>query len=568
MAGIDEDQLAGLQAELRGLLGVRSVAGLAEQATPALDELVGSVEGNGAAWARILSEQLTSAIARIGNDSYRRAATILLEDLGDGRSIKERGTSAAAVFAQGYDAFRRRVEGQSRMDDVLQLVAVELVEQSSESAVITTASPSGRRIWLVGGALAATAAIILVVAISVSSGNDSNVTDPVADPTVTNTGPPEPLAESAEPDTSTEPDEPESKDLDATVVFAGLPSLGMVEAVCEFDAGELSSDQPEDAAEYAALFAATYSREGGVSQLGCPVETMAFRGGLYWQELRRFGIANGGMLGMPGTDVMLMNVGQWRSFIRIGGSDGSRSQLLGGTPTGEVVQTVDGWQIRLDSQVELIAEGVDGTYYWLPALLIDAWVEGGRSAGEPGGPTGSPRIVSEGLRQDFENGYFLLDSVGELSFVRVDNTAGLLPSAADLQGRIVGAADGTGWLVDEDLRRWWIPDVQTWFCAGGEQNAVAEDLPGYAIHTLEYGGVLTCPASLVGVTPAGGRLSMTEYCAMAVASETNAENSGDRWVCTDGAKSGWIDFELACKWQYGPTSVPLVGSETGDVNCA
>ncbi len=562
----EEADFESLHAELRSLIRTRSPEAVAELDLPTMDRLGGTGAGIGTE-PLIANYQsfLDGAIRRLPEGPYSRAAAALFADLGSGASVKERNTSASGSFGIGYDAFRRAgASGVSKEDEIIRAVADVMMSKPSTSspdssmgragAIESSRGPLGGR--LVAGVVVAgvVAALGLFVIVQDHGGSSSASS---ASPLVSSTTASVPSTSASSSSTtasstSTAPTILIQPTSIAPDPFVGSKRLGEVEVDCQFGPGE-TDGSTDSSASWTAAFQATYRSAGGKEALGCPNEPMTDRGGMQWQELQRFGFANGGLIGVTGRDVMLLNRGQWRSFIRVGGGDGSASPALGGFPTGDVVETSDGWFMKVDGEIELIGEGEDSSYYWVPKIVLDLWDEAGRSAGIHGSPAGSPRIVPEGVRQDFTNGYFLFEG-GGLDWVPVDDVSEDLPPAEELLGHIISAADGTGWLIDDELRRWWLVDIPAWACAGGSPNEIAKGLPGYAIHTLDFAGVATCPAEAGGAYSAGGALEIDTYCTNSISIGARAEVVDDRWNCVEGAVRQEIDMQLLCQWQYGPES--------------
>ena len=545
----EQQKTAVLADELHDLLKLRS-ADLESVETPILDELI-KMRGSGEVRAEI-----NAAIAAIEVEETRRAAGALFRELGSSISMKERGTAAAAHYAISYDAFRRdRGDGRpSRLREVIERVAQEMYSSQLEAK-------SNRRWMPIAGLVTLILVAFGTVALSQREGSPPNSeTAQSSRPSGEATPPPEssptttaPLADA----TSTlAPVSPE-----VTVPFLEQgPLLGEVEAECDFTAGEWTEDRvPVEAVS--SEFVKAYQANGGLD-IGCPSSAVSERGGLFWQSLRRFGRTNGGLLGLLDGSVLYLNAGQWQSYIRVGGGDGSRSPGIAGAPTGRVLEIEGRYVLELDGEVELVSESVDGSYYWVPEIAVERWVPEGRGNSQYGNPTGSPYLTPTGLRQDYENGHFVLVGSGQVEWTAVGDPGDVLPAPDRLVGRIIGAADGTGWLVDSELRRWWLIDPQHWFCAGGQENVLKSGLPGYAIHTLEYGGVATCPAHLSGVEASRGGLVITEYCASAVDVDSRAEKQDDgTWACVKGAASRQLTVGDVCTWQYGSSALGVTNSE-------
>ncbi len=408
----------------------------------------------------------------------------------------------------------------------------------TDRAAITTRAPEGSGVATVLGTFETPAT------------DGAGIDDPALDDSATNTG----TAEATEP---TAPAAAPATDTDAAAISPPtITPPTITPPMCAIDVGAGATDS------IAAEMQVDYADAGGLETLGCPTHEVERRGGVQWQELQRHGLTTGGFIGTDNDAPLLANRGQWRSYIRVGGGDGSESPARAGALTGEVVETDDGWSLGVDSGVALLGEAEDSSFYWLPEIVVEAWAESGRSSGIAGRPTSSPYVADGGLRQDFENGYFTLAGSGDLAFTEVADPAAELAGTGDLRGRIISAGDGTGWVVDDQLRRWWLPDVAHWNCAGGEANHVARGLSGSAVHTLEFGGVAHCPTHRSGFSPVGGSNDLTSYCRAHHDAPATAEANADGWFCSTPQGDEPIDPVESCAWQYGPDVFPSLRSAT------
>ncbi|GJM38064.1 MAG: hypothetical protein DHS20C19_14310 [Acidimicrobiales bacterium] len=438
----------------------------------------------------------------------------------------------------GEPTLRKKVAGgTSPYDDLTLELAAALIRAPHQAP--TTASPAlVRRRLLVGAAIVALVGLVALVLMQLSGGDNP-------------TSSPEPAEASA---TSTVPT---GTEVSPTVSEPAAALVELEPRPCPFNVGEPAAVEDGSDAR-AATFIETFEANGGEAALGCAVEAVTERGGLYWQELRLEMRARGGLLGLPDGRVLYLNAGQWRSYIRIGGGDGTLSPTWGGLPTGEVAETEDGWSLELDSEVELVSTAIDGSYWWLPGTAASMWSAAGRSGGEYGDVASNPYRVAEGVRQDFANGYLLLDTAGALAWNALGDPSSELPPPEELRGRIVTAIDGTGWLIDDELRRWWIVDIEHWYCAGADKNAVDQPVSGSAVATLQYGGVLDCPAAQSGVNPRGGTTSRKVYCESAVQTGATERPFEGGYGCTDGVNTVPIDLDDLCTWQYGPGAIGVL----------
>jgi hypothetical protein len=295
----------------------------------------------------------------------------------------------------------------------------------------------------------------------------------------------------------------------------------------------------------------------GMCLAGSPVK----REEVYWQSVvTDAGRPAGGIIAFEDRGeptAVYLNYGQWQSYIRIGGGDGSRSPAMAGLPSGTTTVVNGRYWMELTGDVGLVAEAEDGTYYWLPTPAADTWEDEGAADGPLGYPTSSPYLSPSGLRQDFEYGHLVLQTTtGTLDVVLADPAPTLSDAGSDIVGTLVSAADGTGWFVGTDRRRWWVPDPATWSCLGGETNQSFAQLTGGEVHLLAYGGVATCPASPEMGWPAGYSLDLNQYCSATLEPGATSQLVGDEWNCIspDGATTVLITADEACRWQYGPAA--------------
>ena len=611
------DPVAVLAGELRTMLRKRAVDLVDPAELPILHDIVTRQEGGEAVpQLRVMNLQpmLDSSIAGIADQETRSALEVLLGDSDlRFRSMKERGTKAANLVGVSYDAYRRARSGRIHSDLLLLASQVATshptsmlvagVESESEAILApmdgpnsgqavpaastteesmqraneavdssdgddpTTAPLSGRRNWLV---LASLFGVVLVV------GSILALTRrPASQPSAGSSSPVSPLPVATiapdAPGASTEPVD------DVEAASSGAATAAWIEPVCR-PAGYVDTDAPSDLDPDMTEAAVLMAELGSMLPEGsCMDHPVAHRGSAYWQQFSTDRRLGGGIIVFrPGSvreasrsDEMMavyLPLGLWQSYFRIAGGDGSRSPDMAGFPTGEVLAlggdaAGQHFQMEVLGEVTLIGEETEGTFYWMPLVAREVWLEAEASDSPIGWPTSSVYISDGLLRVDFTDGYLEQDDQSVIQAFAVDDIASGLGEIAALKGRIVRSLDGTGWFVDQELKRWWIPDGQTWNCVGGDGNVILGDLRGYEVHALEYGGVAGCPMSAESLAPVGGGLDLALYCYDWAGAGSETELADDGWVCQGETGAEPIDQTEACWWQYGSAAVVVVDTE-------
>ncbi len=279
------------------------------------------------------------------------------------------------------------------------------------------------------------------------------------------------------------------------------------------------------------------------------------RGGIYWMPLTDGPRASGGALAIEREadtfDVVTLSIGPWNSYQRIGGSDGANAPVIAGLPSGKINPERGGFSLEVDGDAYLYGQSEDSTFYWLSQPIFDSWLANGGHTSPLRTPASSLYEIDGVDRVDFEGGY-ITHVPGEVPKVNsIGTDPAFLPPNPELRGRLISARDGTSWFVDRQDRRWWIPDVQAWFCAGGDANRVAEDRPGYSIHRLAHAGVAPCPLGLTGTHPVTGGVEMQVYCQTEVSADSTAVEVADGWSCETSTDQIRVDHAAVCVWQYG-----------------
>jgi hypothetical protein len=218
----------------------------------------------------------------------------------------------------------------------------------------------------------------------------------------------------------------------------------------------------------------------------------------------RDGTADGGVLLLANGTPMRLTEAMWTSFLAIvPGSAPENAVQFRGNP--QAVQRFDNppaVSMRMSGRGVMLGPRDDTQLFWIPGQVINVWQEHGSAGGDLGFPLTNPYIDAEGIHLEFERGVMhayadeagvaaILDGgpvvpVVEHPAITVDLNA---PAAA---GHIVEQASGTGWWIDEDHVRHWIPDPATWECLGGAAAVHANGLHGWDVGVLPVGPAATC----------------------------------------------------------------------------
>ncbi len=523
-----------LQAELRLLLTKAKAAPVTDLDFPHLLSalaLHAEKAGPGDVLVVDLQPLLDRRIEQVADELTRERLGYLLGSSPDRfRALQERGTNAAHVDATTYNAYRRT--GGGRMHTDLLLLAREVERGLSGD---TEKSNRSRSPLLPIVALALLSLVILVWWLSGRADDIQSATD-------------SPSAAAAEP---------ASISLTPTTDQASLTTSSP-------DEGPFIDDWIQECAAIGATLslieedeieaARTIARSAEVPPRSCAGSDVERRGRAYLQELKVDELLAGGVIldSRVGSPVVL-GLGPWQSYIRIGGGDGSRSTTLGGAPTGEFTKLVENglWEMEVTGDVLLTSEDRNGTYYWMPNIATDRWRADQAGENMLGNPTSSLWITDGAFRVDFERGYLIQRTDGTVETQQLSEEQ--LQPPERVEGRLISSIDGTGWFVDDELRRWWIPDLDRFDCAGGTRNQVANDLLGGQIHSLSYGGVFVCPTVRDVTTFVEGALSLDLYCRL-VLSAGSVILDGRQYCATDTISTE-VEPSDVCRWQYGDHAV-------------
>ncbi len=118
--------------------------------------------------------------------------------------------------------------------------------------------------------------------------------------------------------------------------------------------------------------------------------------------------------------------------------------------------------------------------------FLDAWLADRARLGEP-------MRSSRPNAAEFEHGRMdLTDGVIGTTYWSFEDVRRTLPPDEQLANSIIRQPAATAWWVDDQLRRWWIPDGGTYACLGGDGARSANNLEGAVVATLPLAGRAYC----------------------------------------------------------------------------
>ena len=214
-------------------------------------------------------------------------------------------------------------------------------------------------------------------------------------------------------------------------------------------------------------------------------------------------------LDSPGGDVVVVSDGfsvrltsrQWDAYREIGGRQRPENAAdIGGYPVSRARDEHDRVFIEMSGGGVMIAVSPEDPPYWIPAQLRPTWEAVGGVDGEWGPPASHPFLYESGLVQDFEfveihtgaDAMFREAEDIDFEIIRPEDPTEPLAEVEPIKGRILRQRSGVAWYVDDDGIRHWIPDGDTYFCVGGDDVLIEQDLPATAIWTLPAGNNATC----------------------------------------------------------------------------
>lgn len=234
---------------------------------------------------------------------------------------------------------------------------------------------------------------------------------------------------------------------------------------------------------------AAFDSAGGAPRLGCPRHTAEEFSGVWLQQLV-------GGDGVPEGSLVATERGAF--WAEQGVVEGYR-WVLGGTlpeiagvPTAYSV--VAGHpMLQLERGGVIVGHDGGGPAFWVPTEGQEAW---GGPDGELGLPMTDVNYIGGILTQEYERGTLRLvaDDEVERTLASDSEVASVMAAISTDRPGIAGTFDGTAWWITDDGDRRWIPSGDVWFCLGGEDVVIANDLPGWAIAMrYELGEKMECP---------------------------------------------------------------------------
>ncbi|MFN3216909.1 MAG: hypothetical protein ACE367_10470 [Acidimicrobiales bacterium] len=526
--------LAALCEELRVLARARSPLAVTPGSLPALEALAETGLGAGDLDAvHALVVQATKTLPR------REAAAVVLLFADDDdrwqRNLTERMTLAGAELGFRYDTFRRR-SGSDRPDSHYDVLLALLAEAIFEAAIAgpadatavgspmvdveppadsgdgsrdaaapaasdasndRVASPSptepgiapaeARRSGrvLVGLAAALLAVVAAVAAIAVFASNGDEVAEPVPAGGAA-MGSDESAIAGADGAPATMPeDEPEAPDRTLDVLES-VPVEG-----CDVPlGGSMNPVALPDGLE--ALVAGTYAVAGGFDALGCPLRTVELWDQLWYQEFAGGELPVGRILADPVGDVAV-----WideAMFFHYERSGGGNLQTLGGLPVGTDYDSPHPL-LLLSGGGAMVAHYLGGPAHWVPVEGIAVWNELGGADGALGLPMADVNFFDGRPGQEWSGGYGELGDDGTISLdlVDADEIAAAVAALPRRSEGILRLYDDTAYWIDDQGRRRWIPDGETWACLGGADALIEPETPGWVVGAFPAGPNATCP---------------------------------------------------------------------------
>lgn len=271
-------------------------------------------------------------------------------------------------------------------------------------------------------------------------------------------------------------------------------------AECPYQPGQTT----EDGVVYldaVALSEELYSFSGGFRQLGCPSGHLQDLGGgeVAYQTLNDHqGMPAGALVVSQDASAITLNHAQWESYRQIGGKSGDSAYNIVGSPRGTHRTDGASW-IDFDpgNGAFLVGESIDGPHFFIVKVASEPWMQAGGVGGPLGLPTSNPYTRKGNFTQEFRGGYVdLLSDGSTISVVLVpyEEARSQLPPDEDLPGHILRQEDATGWWINDELERLWIPSNEVFECLGGWDNTAegSRSIRGHVVQTLLYGGVASC----------------------------------------------------------------------------
>lgn len=431
-----------------------------------------------------ISQALDTILGSLPQDEYGNAARDLLGSY-EYRwgPLNKRQAYAAGHFDISVDGFRKgRADGTSRETDTYDFIASAIEAARPEPGPTSDSEHSNSRFKLVASGLTIAAVVLAAVAMAFTSDTEPAAAPPAAPITVPPTTVPSTTTEPSTTSPTTEPPVTEP------------PPSTVEPQPCPFQAGDVAAELPVELAQPATAAIIHEAEVWGAIAARCAITqaTVLGPGPLVFQEFGEPGETPHSVVVVQDDTALTLPYAAWGSYRQIGGKSGDNAYLMAGQPLG-LTETTAATYFDLDGDVVLVAETRDAPYFFVLGVTVTEWNTRGGAEGPLGLPTSNPHLVNGAFRQHFQTGYLeLSDTTGLQEYIEIDDPAAELPDADVMAENLLRQSDGTAWFITADLERKWIPDGLTYSCLVGDPEFAAIDVPGYALATLDYGGLASC----------------------------------------------------------------------------
>lgn len=241
-----------------------------------------------------------------------------------------------------------------------------------------------------------------------------------------------------------------------------------------------------------ALIAEAFADSGGVDALGCPARTVELWDRLWYQEFAGAALPPGRILADPvGSVALWIDDIMYFHYERSGGGN---LQTLGGLPVAADYESPHPL-LLLSGGGAMVAHYLGGPAHWVPVEGVEVWNELGGAEGALGLPMADVDFFDGRPGQEWSGGYGELGDDGTVTMDLVD-AAVISEGIAALPRRTEGILrlyDDTAYWIDDQGRRRWIPDGETWACLGGADALIEPRTPGWVVGAFPPGPNASCP---------------------------------------------------------------------------
>ena len=240
-----------------------------------------------------------------------------------------------------------------------------------------------------------------------------------------------------------------------------------------------------------ALIAGAFADAGGRDALGCPLRTVDGWDQLWFQEFVGATQPAGRILADPvGGVAVWVDETMYFHYERSGGGS---LQSLGGLPVGTDYASPHP-RLLLSGGGAMVAHYLGGPAHWVPVEAMEVWNDLGGADGRLGLPMADVNFFDGRPGQEWSGGYGERRDDGTVAVELVDPAA-IAEAVAALPRRrngILRLYDQTAYWIDDEGRRRWIPDGETWACLGGADALIEEETRGWVVGAFPAGPNATC----------------------------------------------------------------------------